>query len=150
VAGITIIASVLVVMDARVAVVRRAGTAEGPVELAVHLRGNRGVRLVSQVLGRLCGLVDLGGCEECAPILEGAVPIALLEDPALGLADPLRGDPGPTRLNFRPEPLLPDDAVAVGVILPGDIEAIFSGGLAGILVGPLPGRSILAVVEAIG
>src|SRR5262249_13536280 len=72
------------------------------------------------------------------------------EDPAVGLADPLCGDPGPARLNLRPESLLPGDAVAVGVILAGDIEAILSGWFAGVLLGPFLGRSILPVVEAIG
>src|SRR5262249_45436667 len=120
---IAVEAAVLVVEDARIAVIGGVRPPEGAVELAVELGRDRRIGLVGQVvlaLGRLVG--DPGGGEEGAAILEGAVPVAVLEDPAVGLADPLGGHPRPPRLHLGPEAFLPDHAVAVGVVLPGDVE----------------------------
>src|SRR5262249_50069258 len=97
------------------------------------------------------GLVgDLGGGEEGPAVFEDAVPVAVLEEPAFGLPDPLRGDPGPARLGLGPVAGFPDNAVAVGEILAGDVEVVRSGGLARIFRGPVGGGSVLAEVDPVG
>src|SRR5208337_2428849 len=77
-------------------------------------------------------------------------PVAFLEGPAFGLADPMGRNPRPARLRLGPEALLPDHAVLIGEVLSGNVEAVGSRRLTRVVIGTVLGRAVLLVVQPVG
>ena len=148
--GVPIESTRIIVVDAWVSVVVRIRTSEPAVDLTVHLGRHLGVGLVGQVVGGLGGFVNLSRGEESSAILEGAIPVAFLEGPAFGLADPMGRNPRPAGLRLGPEALLPDHAILVGVVLSGNEETIGSRRLTRVVIGTILGRAVLQVVQPVG
>src|SRR5271157_3182218 len=148
--GVPIESTRIIVVDAWIPVVVGIRTSEPAVDLTVHLGRHLGVGLVGQVVGGLGGFVNLSRGEESSAILEGAIPVAFLEGPAFGLADPMDRNPRPAGLRLGPEALLPDHAVLVGVVLSGNVEAIGSRRLTRVVIGTILGRAVLQVVQPVG
>src|SRR5262249_49471369 len=119
-------------------------------ELPVHLGRDLSVRLVNQIVrspGRRC---DGGRRKQRSPIFERSIPVSFLKHPSVRLADPLRRNPRPSRLNLGPKSLLPDHAVTVGVILCRDVETVVGRRLARLVLGSILRRASLAIVKAVG